>query len=149
MKAAGDQGELDMNQPNVQQLKAERVQEESTALLRKRVARPGDSVGTAMATTGNQASQRLKAERVQLRLQRMRGWKMQSEGKAIDRVRQFPDPLVAASYLAFAGLLARQTGQPLRASVCGKTIVIALTGRAKGAEKGITEEVLDLAEQLG
>lgn len=79
----------------------------------------------------------------------MRGWKMQAEGKAIDRVRQFPDPLVAASYLAFAGLLARQTGQPLRASVSGKTIVIALTGRTKGVDKGITEEVLDLAEQLG
>jgi pterin-4a-carbinolamine dehydratase len=138
-----------MNESNVQQLKAERVQEESPALLRKRVERSGDAVGTAMSMTGNQASQRLKAERVQLRLQRLRGWKMQSEGKAIDRVRQFPDPLVAASYLAFAGLLARQTGQPLRASVYGKTIVLALTGRSKGAEKGLTEEVLDLAEQLG
>jgi len=135
-----------MNEPNVQQLKAERVQE---ALLRKRMERSGDAVGTAMSSAGNQASQRLKAERVQLRLERMRGWKMQSEGKAIDRVRQFPDPLVAASYLAFAGLLARQTGQPLRASVSGKTIVIALTGRTKGADKGLTEEVLDLAEQLG
>jgi pterin-4a-carbinolamine dehydratase len=147
MKAAGDQGEFDMNESNVQQLKAERVQEELTAP--KRMARSGDDVGTAMPLAENQASQRLKAERVQLRLQRMHGWKMQSEGKAIDRVRQFPDPLVAASYLAFAGLLARQTGQPLRASVSGKTIVIALTGRSKGAEKGITEEVLDLAEQLG
>jgi len=138
-----------MTEPIVQQLKAERVQVESMAPLRKHMARPGDAVGNAMSKSGNQASERLKAERVQLRLQLIRGWKMQPEGKAIDRVRQFPDPLVAASYLAFAGLLARQTGQPLRASVYGKTIILALTGRAKGAEKGITEEVLDLAEQLG
>lgn len=138
-----------MTEPMIPELKSERVQQEAMAPLRRRVARPGDAVGNAMSKSGAQASERLKAERVQLRLQRIRGWKMQPEGKAIDRVRQFPDPLVAASYLAFAGLLARQTGQPLRASVYGKTIILALTGRAKGAEKGITEEVLDLAEQLG
>jgi len=56
-----------------------------------------------MSKAGNQATERLKAERVQLRLQQIRGWKLQPEGKAIDRIRQFPDPLVAASYLAFAG----------------------------------------------
>jgi pterin-4a-carbinolamine dehydratase len=132
----------------VQELKSERVQEESLALMRKRV-KGQDAVGAAMAVTRSQAEQRLKSERVQSRLKRMQGWKMQAGGKAIDRARQFPDALVAASYLAFASLLARQAGQPLRVSANGGTIVIALTGRSKGLNKGITEEVLDLAEQLG
>ncbi|HYU35529.1 MAG TPA: hypothetical protein VEW48_25525 [Thermoanaerobaculia bacterium] len=138
-----------MSEPNVQELKAERVQEESLAVMRKRVAGQSDAVGSAMAVTRDQALQRLKAERVQLRLKRLQGWKRQAEGKAIDRVRQFEDPLVAAAYLTFASLLARQARQPLRAMVTGNTIILALTGRTKGPDKGITEDVLDLAEQLG
>jgi pterin-4a-carbinolamine dehydratase len=138
-----------MSEPNVQELKAERVQEESLARMTKRLTGRDDAVGAAMAATQGQAEQRLKAERVQLRLQRMQGWKMLAEGEAIHRVRQFPDALVAASYLTFASLLARQVNQPLRASVVGGTMVIALTGRSKGSNKGITDEVLDLAERLG
>ena len=141
-----------MSEPTVQKLslKAERVQEEEPlALMRMRVAGQGDALGSAMAVSRNQAQERLKAERVQLRLKRMQGWKMLAQGKAIDRVRQFSDPLVASSYLAFASLLARQEKQPLRVSVVGSTVVLALTGRSKGPDRGITESVLDLAEQLG
>ncbi len=139
-----------MNDQNaVQELKAERVQEEMLALMRKRVTGQGDDVGTAMAVTRNRAKERLKAERVQSRLKRMQGWKMQKQGQAIDRVREFEDPLVAASYLAFASQLARQAGQPFQVSAVGGVMIIALTGRTKGTDKGITHEVLDLAEQLG
>ncbi len=131
-------------QTAVQELKAERVQGQST--LKRQLAKPDDAIGREMALTRSRVQERLKAERVQLRLKRMQGWKMQSTGKAIDRARQFTDPLVAASYLAFAALLARQAGQPLRASVQGATIILALPGRSK---EGLTEAVLDLAEQLG
>jgi hypothetical protein len=135
----------------VQELKAERVQEESLALMRKRVLGQDDPVGAALSTSRNEAEERLKAERVKTRLKRMQGWSLLAEGKAIDRVRNFESPLVAASYLMFASLLARQSGQPLRVSQVGNTVIIALTGRAKGplAGRGLTEEVLNLAEQLG
>jgi pterin-4a-carbinolamine dehydratase len=133
----------------VQELKAERVQEESLAVMRKRVLGQDDPVGAAMGVTRSRAEERLKAERVQARLQRMQGWKMLGEGKAIDRVRKFEDPLVAASYVSFASLLARQAKQPLRVSMAGGKIILALTGRSKGPDKGLTDEVLDLAEQLG
>jgi pterin-4a-carbinolamine dehydratase len=138
-----------MSETIVEKLKAERVQEESLALMRKRVGGQDDALGSALSVSPNQAQERLKAERVQLRLKRMQGWKLLGEGKAIDRVRQFSDPLVASSYLAFASLLARQEKQPLRVSMAGSTIVLALTGRSKGPDRGITEGVLDLAEQLG
>ena len=139
-----------MNEQNtVQELKAERVQEESLALMRQRILGRGDAVGAALAVTQSRAEERLKAERVQLRLKRMTGWKLVGEGKAIDRLRKFEDPLVAASFLAFASLLARQSKQPLQVSMSGGKIVLALTGRSKGPDKGLTDEVLDLAEQLG
>jgi pterin-4a-carbinolamine dehydratase len=130
-------------------LKAERVQEESVALMRKRILGQDDAVGAAMAVTRNQAEERLKAERVQARLKRMQGWSRVAEERAITRVRKFEDPLVAAAYLAFASLQARQAKQPLRVSLVGGTIVLALTGRTKGPDKGITDDVLDLAAQLG
>lgn len=101
------------------------------------------------APTPVQAQQRLKSERVQKRLKRLPGWRLQSGGKAVDRVRQFPDAQVASSYLAYAALLASQAGQPLQASVNGQTVVVALPGRSTRPGGGITEEVLDLAEQLG
>ncbi len=137
------------DQSAVPELKAERVQEEMLALMRSRVKGQDDAVGAAMAVTRNRAKERLKAERVQLRLKRIQGWKMLSEGKAIDRIREFEDPQVAAAYLAFASQLARQAGQPLRVLTVGGVMVIALTGRTKGTDRGITHEVLDLAEQLG
>jgi hypothetical protein len=84
-----------MTEPNVLDLKGERVQEESLARMRKRVAGEGDALGSAMAVSRSQAN------------------------------------------------------QPLRVSVVGSTIVLALTGRSKGPDRGITEGVLDLAEQLG
>jgi pterin-4a-carbinolamine dehydratase len=125
------------------------VQEESLALMRKRILGQDDPVGAAMAVTRDQAEDRLKAERVQGRLKRLQGWNLVEEGKAITRVRKFEDPLVASAYLAFASLQARQAKQPLRVSANQGTLVLALTGRSKGPEKGITDEVLDLAEQLG
>jgi len=134
-----------MNEQNtVQKLKAERVQ---SPALQKKPPRAAAAIGAV--PTQSQAQQRLKAERVQTRLKRLPGWQMQSGGKAIDRVRHFPDEQVAASYLAYAALLAGQRGQPLQAAVNGSTVVVALPGRSTRPGGGITEDVLDLAEQLG
>lgn len=115
----------------------------------KSLPRPIEALRATGILTPAQAQQRLKAERVQSRLRRMSGWNLQSGGKVIDRVRKFPDPLVAASYLAFAALLARQSEQRLWVSVHGSTITVTLPGRATRGAEGITEDVLDLAEQLG
>jgi pterin-4a-carbinolamine dehydratase len=103
----------------------------------------------AAGPTPSQAQRRLKAERVQARLKRLPGWKTRSGGTAIDRIREFADPQVASSYLAYAAQLARQWDQPLQVSVNGKTVLIVLPGRSTRAGAWITEEMLDLAEQLG
>ena len=62
-----------MNTMNaVQELKSERVQEPVVA-ARKRVVRPDDQGGAAVSLTRSQAKERLKSERVQLRLKQMQG----------------------------------------------------------------------------
>ena len=138
-----------MNRQNAvrPELKAERVQgpEALQQQPKARPEQPAIPLRRTEALTPAQVQQRLKAERVQLRLKQMPSWRVQPGGKVIDRVRQFPDALTAASYLAFAALLARQSGQRLWASVHGNAITVTLPGRSKG----ITEETLDLAEQLG
>jgi pterin-4a-carbinolamine dehydratase len=134
-----------------QELKSSWVQEPAAVAgntaARKRVARPEDQ-GGRVSLTRAEVEERLKSERVQSRLRRMQGWKKQKGGKEIDRVREFPDALSAAVFLAFSALLARKAGLPLRASLQGDTVVLALSGSAKSG--GIlTEDVLNLAEQLG
>lgn len=131
-------------QENVQKSKAERVQQPA----RPKAPRPA-VVGFEPAPTPAQAQQRLKAERVQLRLRQLPGWKLRAGGKAIDRVRRFQDPQVAAAYLAYASLLASRFGQPLQAEVNGETVILALLSRSSRPGARITEDVLELAEQLG
>ncbi|HKH49583.1 MAG TPA: hypothetical protein VKM72_33395 [Thermoanaerobaculia bacterium] len=133
-------------QQTVQKLKSERVQGPAR---KKRLPRPDDLGLASPAPTQIQIQRRLKSERVQSRLKRLPEWRMQSGGKAIDRMRKFPDALVAASYLAYAALLARQMGQRLWVAMNGTTLSLVLPGRFRRPGEGITEEVLDLAEQLG
>lgn len=133
-------------QQSVQELKSERVQGPAR---KKRLPRPDDLGVANPAPTRSQIQRRLKSERVQSRLKRMPDWRMQSGGKAIDRVREFPDALVAASYLAYAALLARQMDQRLWVAMNGSTLSMVLPGRSTRTGGGITEEVLNLAEQLG
>jgi len=111
------------------------------------VVRPDDQ-GGAVSLTRSQMEDRLKSERVQSRLKRMPGWRMQKGGKSIDRVRSFPDGTSAALYLAYSAVLAREANLPLRASMQGTTLAIALPGSSKNAGI-VNDDVLDLAERLG
>lgn len=130
-----------------QKLKSERVQDPAAVAARKRVVRPDDQ-GGAVSLTRKQLAERLKSERVQSRLRQMPEWQMQAGGKAIDRVRSFPDATSALLYLAFSAVLARKARLPLQALIQGNTLALALPGSSKNAGI-VTEEVLDLAERLG
>jgi len=90
-------------------------------------------------------SERLKAERVQSRLKGMPGWRLAAGGKAVDRLRQFPNPRVAADFAGFLAQFASHTGQPVGVELAGQRLTI--TVRARGS--GLTEAVLDFAQALG
>ena len=107
---------------------------------------PADALKAERVQLGAEPySERLKAERVQHRLKAMPGWRLIPDGKAVDRLRQFPNAQVAADFAGFLARFAASTGQPVGVELAGKHVTI--TVRARNA--GLTEAVLDFAQALG
>jgi hypothetical protein len=93
---------------------------------------------------------RLKAERVQEMLQAMPQWRRTLGGKAINRVKAFPTPAVAALYGGYVIGLAGSLGLPVTVSVAGGQVLVTLHERRKhGYLVEITETVVDFAQQIG
>jgi pterin-4a-carbinolamine dehydratase len=119
----------------VMSLKAERVQEELTA-------------PTAASAAGVQ--DRLKAERVQLRLKQMPGWGLALKGPAIDRVREFQHEEDAVDYATLALRMASRERYPVRVQIAGKSILLTLHDHPRqGVRGGITDKLMDFASSLG
>jgi pterin-4a-carbinolamine dehydratase len=111
----------------VQGLKAERVQTELAA-----------------------PAARLKAERVQLRLQQMPGWGLTLQGKALDRAREFKHEEDAVDYATLALRMASRERYPVRVQIAGKSILVTLHDHPRqGVRGGITDKLLDFAASLG
>ncbi|HZF10590.1 MAG TPA: hypothetical protein VFE33_17530 [Thermoanaerobaculia bacterium] len=87
----------------------------------------------------------LQRIRVMERLDRMAGWKLTADSRAIGKARKFADPQDAAAYAAFAVQLAAGRGQPLRLAVSAGQLVVTL----HGSSHGISGTLLDLAAELG
>ena len=93
---------------------------------------------------------RLKSERVQEELKAMIGWKPVQEEMAIDRVKSFPTPEIAALYSAFVTRYAAAAGFPVTVSVSGGQAIVTVSAPAmNGNAGGLTESVLAFARQLG
>jgi pterin-4a-carbinolamine dehydratase len=95
--------------------------------------------------------ERLKAERVQEKLRSMPGWKPVKGLKgsqAVDRVREFSDPLMAAAWAWFIFLAAAQQRQHVEIGVNGFHVTVRLYGQI-GRRNGVALEDLDFAKQLG
>jgi pterin-4a-carbinolamine dehydratase len=99
---------------------------------------------------GQEAVQRLKSERVQEELKAMAGWTLAAEEKAIERVRTFPTPEVAALYGAFVSRFASTAGVFVTVSLAGGQASVTVYGpQINGCWGEVTESVLDFARQLG
>jgi pterin-4a-carbinolamine dehydratase len=113
------------------------------------------------STSTKETVQRLKPERVQdslsvrqtlrrlkvlERLDRLPGWKLAPDSRAIGKVRQFGAPHEAAAYAAFAVQLAAGRRQPLGIALASGQLHLTLHGRSG---HGITGRLLDLAAELG
>ncbi len=94
--------------------------------------------------------QRLKAERVQEELKSMPGWKLLPDGKGIDRLRDFPDMTVAATYVGFAEMLAGRCKLPLSVYMHDGQVLLTVRGpKGHGRYGRVNEAVIELARQLG
>jgi pterin-4a-carbinolamine dehydratase len=117
--------EKNVSNPNVAELKAERVQ---TAAVQDR----------------------LKAERVQFRLKQMPGWRLVLKGQALDRAREFQHEEDAVDYATLALRMAGRERYPARVHVAGKSVLLTLHDHSRqGARSGITDKLLDFAASLG
>jgi hypothetical protein len=97
-----------------------------------------------------QVEERLKAERVQLRLKRMPGWGVALQGRGIDRVKDLGTAESAADYAGFVLRKAARESQVVRVELRGTRLVITVIGLPHlGARGGITENLLDFAVTLG
>jgi pterin-4a-carbinolamine dehydratase len=90
--------------------------------------------------------EKLKAERVQEKLRSMTGWRLAKGGKALNRVREFPDHRVASAFATFAGAFIARAKQQADVTLSGSRVLVILHARSRG---GLSDAVLDLAKSLG
>jgi pterin-4a-carbinolamine dehydratase len=106
---------------------------------------PGNALVSAAAV-----QQRLKGERVQLRLKDMPGWSLVHGGTALDRAREFRLLEDAVDFAALALRMASRAKYPAQVHLDGKRVVLTLQGHTQlGARGGITDHLLDFATSLG
>ena len=118
-------------------LKAERVQFEAAAGLDETEPLPA-----AVAS-------RLKAERVQERLQKMPGWTLALGGQALDRARQLPSPFGATDYANYVLREAARTQQMVQIGLNGSRVVVTVLAPSFGEVRGVIgRKQLDFAASL-
>lgn len=137
-------------QQTVQKIDVKSEKKMKVETRKRRPPGPGEIITAAPGLALEPLRERLRSERVEQRLQRLPGWKMQPNRRAIDRVREFPDTDVAAAYANFAVMLAGRTKQPLLVTVMDSQVVLSLLGypRRHGTAP-VNERALEIAELLG
>ncbi|HYG62623.1 MAG TPA: 4a-hydroxytetrahydrobiopterin dehydratase [Thermoanaerobaculia bacterium] len=90
--------------------------------------------------------EKLKAERVQEKLRSMPGWQLAREGKALSRVREFPDHGVATAFASYAGAFTARMKQPADVTLSGSRVLVILHARSRA---GLSNAVLEFAKSLG
>lgn len=79
----------------------------------------------------------------------MQGWKLVAAGRAIGRKWHFPEPKVAAAYVAYVAELAATVHHPVRIHLNGDELTVTVTGRVhNGAAEGLTRQAFQFAQNL-
>lgn len=93
---------------------------------------------------------RLKAERVQLLLAGLPGWRLRQDGRGLENARSFNSPKAAREFVGQVCKLAESRRQPVNVHLAGKKVGITLQGHpAKGCTGGINGAVFNLAAEIG
>jgi pterin-4a-carbinolamine dehydratase len=97
-----------------------------------------------------EVQERLKSERVQEELKAMPAWQLAHEEKAIECVKTFPTPEVAALYAAYAARYGTAAGYSVTVSISGGQVCVTVFApQVNGCTGDLTESVLAFARQLG
>lgn len=135
---AQSQGVLKMSTQELQKTEKKVQQEE---VSKKRRPRPDDLLT---------AQSRLRSERVQEAVKKLRGWRVALNQGGIDRMRRFPNGRVAASYAAYVAQHATEWRQPVGIQVAGNRVTVelgALPGRR--GEQMLSGKTILFAREIG
>jgi hypothetical protein len=92
----------------------------------------------------------LKPERIQIWLESFPAWRLGADDRTLHRAKSFPTAAVAAQYGVFVTGLAAALSLPVRVSIAGGEVELALySGCRCGKTAPLTGAVLGLAEQIG
>lgn len=92
---------------------------------------------------------RLKSERVQLALQRLRGWQAAKEPGAITRVRKFDSHQTAAAYAAYLAHHAVEARQPVALVLHGTRVRLEIRGQQVRGEGVLSGRAIRFAQEVG
>lgn len=95
------------------------------------------------------AVSRLKSERVQLALQRLRGWQGTPEPSTIARVRKFDNHQTAAAYTAYLAHHAVAARQPVALHLHGTRVRLEIRGQKVRGEGRLSERAIRFAQEVG
>jgi hypothetical protein len=92
---------------------------------------------------------RLKAERVEQRLQQMPEWSLSPGGGGIDRARKLASPFGAADYATFVLREAARTRQKVQIGLSGSRVMVTVLAPSRGQHRGaIGMDQVDFAASL-
>jgi 4a-hydroxytetrahydrobiopterin dehydratase len=98
----------------------------------------------AVAPAGAEESS-LKAERVQLLLEDLPGWRLTAGGRSISRTFRFPGVSSALAFTSFVSAVASESGHGPAVHLEGSRVVCWLTTQAAG---GLTLQDLETARRI-
>jgi pterin-4a-carbinolamine dehydratase len=91
--------------------------------------------------------EKLKSERVQEALEDMPGWRLSGDERALERVRIFRNPKMAASFVAFVAKNAADANQAVDFQISRRKVALSLRGTCRiGMPSILTESTLRFAK---
>lgn len=151
MKVLAEKRKLKMHTQNKQsttqdtittQETEKQVEKQKGAVSRKRrPPRPDDIIV---------AESRLRSERVELAVKKLRGWRSTLDRAGIDRMRRFPNGRVAAAYASYVANHATEWRQPVNIYVSGNRVTVVLTALpGRRGEQILNGKTIAFAQEIG
>lgn len=142
MQTMHTQTKQDPKQNETQEM-GKQVEKPKADLARKRrLPRPDEIISVAES--------RLRSERVELAVKKLRGWRSTLDRGGIDRSRRFPNGRVAASYASYVAHHATEWRQPVNIQVSGNRVTVVLTALpGRRGEQILAGKTIAFAQEIG
>jgi pterin-4a-carbinolamine dehydratase len=146
MEALAEKRKLKMHTQIKQDTMPDATQEtvkqvEKAQVKKRRPPRPDDIIV---------AESRLRSERVELAVKKLRGWRSTLDRAGIDRMRRFPNGRVAAAYASYVANHATEWRQPVNIHVAGNRVTVVLTALpGRRGEQILAGKTIAFAQEIG